>query len=268
MIKFFLKQLADLPNGQKFEAAEKLFGSLQGQARRTAEEAFAESIATGEYASAEKVAGLYGPRTMEFVQERENILNFMAELAKEKAAFGVRNGKFGSSIDRVRLLYQQGMAEMRGITPYPDANSTLRFTYGYIKGYSPRESVYYTPFTTLAGMMEKDTGTNPFDVPQKLKDLQRAKDFGRFGQGDSVVVNFLSTTDIIGGNSGSPVLNANGEQVGLVFDGNYEGLGNDLYYDADKGRTISVDIRFVLFVTEKFGNAGWILDEMKIVGRK
>jgi S1-C subfamily serine protease len=115
-------------------------------------------------------------------------------------------------------------------------------------------------------MIEKDTGEKPFDVPQKLKDLQRTRDFGRFGSGDSVTVNFLATTDIIGGNSGSPVLNAYGEQVGLVFDGNYEGLGNDLFYDDNYGRTIAVDIRYVLFVVEKFGNAGWILNEMKIKG--
>jgi S1-C subfamily serine protease len=97
--------------------------------------------------------------------------------------------------------------------------------------------------------------------------LQRAKDFGRFGTGDSVPVNFLATTDIIGGNSGSPIMNAFGEQIGIVFDGNYEGLGNDLFYNEAVGRTIAVDIRYVLFVTEKFGGAGWILGEMSIKGK-
>jgi hypothetical protein len=119
----------------------------------------------------------------------------------------------------------------------------------------------------MKGMQEKDTGVNPFDMPAKLKELQAAKDFGRYGEGDSVVVNFLSTIDSIGGNSGSPVLNANGEQVGILFDGNYEGLGNALFYDPNRNRTISVDIRFVLFVTEKFGNAKWVVDEMKIAGQ-
>lgn len=266
MLKYYLKAFDDLPANQKFAPAEKLFGTFQASARRAAEAAFAESIVNGEYASAQSVAGLYGPRTMEFKPERENILAFAKGLAEEKAAFGTRNTKFGAGIDRSRLLYQQGMAEMKGITPYPDANSSLRFSYGNIKGYAPREAEINTPFTTIKGMIEKDTGVNPFDVPQKLKDLQAAKDFGRFGQGDSVVVNFLSTTDIIGGNSGSPILNGNGEQVGICFDGNYEGLGNDMFYDPNYNRTISVDIRYVLFVTEKFGGAGWILDEMKIVG--
>ena len=161
---------------------------------------------------------------------------------------------------------EQGMAEMKGLTPYPDANSTLRFTYGNVKGYSPREAEFRTPFTTLTGMFEKDTAVNPFDVPQKIKDLYAAKDFGRYGENNNVVVNFLATTDIIGGNSGSPVLNGSGEQVGLVFDGNYEGLGNDFYYDPNRNRTIAVDIRYVLWVTEKFGGAKWVGDEMKLVG--
>ena len=124
------------------------------------------------------------------------------------------------------------MAEMKGIA----RRIRMRIRrcvsrIGNVKGYAPREAEYRTPFTTMKGMWEKDTGVNPFDMPQKLKDLQATSDFGRYGQGDSVVVNFLSTTDIIGGNSGSPILNGNGEQVGLCFDGNYEGLGNDFYYD-------------------------------------
>ncbi len=266
MIKFFLKEFASLPEGQKFDGAENLFKSFDGSARRAAEDAFAENIAEGSYWTAETVAALYGPQTLEFRPERDNVRAFAAELKKEKDAANSRAAAFASKIDRLRLLYQQGMAEMKGVTPYPDANSTLRFAFGNVKGYAPREAEFRTPFTTIKGMLEKDTGLNPFDVPQKLKDLQRNRDFGRYGQGDSVVVNFLATTDIIGGNSGSPILNGNGEQVGLVFDGNYEGLGNDMYYDPNMNRTIAVDIRYVLFVTEKFGDAKWVVDEMKIIG--
>src|SRR5687768_13630431 len=264
MIKFFLKAFADLPEGQKFEWAETFFKDKGN--RRAAEEAFAKSVAEGNYWTAETIAGLYGPQTTEYRPERDDLKAFAMALKKDKEAATARATAFASQVDRVRLLYQQGLAEMRGVSPYPDANSTLRFSYGNVKGYSPREAEFRTPFTTIKGMLEKDTGMNPFDVPQKLKDLQKAKDFGRYGSGDSVVVNFLSTTDIIGGNSGSPVLNGNGEQVGLCFDGNYEGLGNDFYYDPERNRTISVDIRYVLFVTEKFGGAGWIVDEMKLVG--
>jgi V8-like Glu-specific endopeptidase len=267
LLKFFLEQMANLPANQKFAAAENLFGNVQGRQRRAAEEAFAISIFENKsFDTPEKIVDLYDDSADELRREHPQIFAFMSAFIQEKNAVTTRTTRFGSDIDRQRLLYQQGMAEMKGMRPYPDANSTLRFTYGNVKGYSPREAVSYTPFTTIKGMIEKDTGTNPFDVPQKLKDLQRNRDFGRYAQGDSVVVNFLATTDIIGGNSGSPVLNAYGEQVGLVFDGNYEGLGNEIFYSADYGRTIAVDIRYVLFVTEKFGNAKWVIDEMTIKG--
>lgn len=266
MIKFFLKSFAELPADQKFEAAEALFGTFSGNGRRAAEAAFADNVADGKYWTAETVAALYGPQTMDFRPERDNVKALVAAIKKEREAATARAMAFGQKIDRLRLLYQQGMAEMNGTTPYPDANSTLRFSYGNVKGYSPREAEYRSPLTTLKGMQEKDTGVNPWDMPQKIKDLQAAKDFGRWGTGDSVIVNFLSTNDIIGGNSGSPILDAKGQQVGLCFDGNYEGLGNDFYYDPNMNRTISVDIRFVLFVTEKVAGAGWILDEMNIVG--
>ncbi|MFT3744524.1 MAG: S46 family peptidase [Pyrinomonadaceae bacterium] len=269
MLKFFLRELDALPANLKFKAAEDLFGSLKGKARRDAEAKFADNIVNGEYSSPQKVVGLYGPRTMEFNKEREEILGFARALIAERAAINARTQNFNSNIDRLRVLYMGALTEMQGRSPvYPDANSSLRFSYGNIKGYAPREAEFRTPFTTMKGMIEKDTGENPFDAPQKLKDLQAAKDFGRYGEGDSVVVNFLSTTDIIGGNSGSPILNGNGEQVGLCFDGNYEGLGNDFYYDPDYNRTISVDIRYVLFVVEKFGGAKWVVDEMKLVGKK
>ncbi|MEJ7624722.1 MAG: S46 family peptidase [Pyrinomonadaceae bacterium] len=269
LLKFAFREFENLPEGQKFKPAEDLFGSLKGRARRDAEAKFIETIVNGEYSAPAKVIGLYGPRTMEFIEEREKILTFARGVVEEQKALIARGAKFNASINGLRTLYMQALTEMKGMTVvYPDANSSLRFSHGYIKGYQSREAEMRTPFTTIKGMIEKDTGEKPFDVPRKIFDLQNAKDFGRYGEGDSVVVNFLSTTDIIGGNSGSPILNANGEQIGLCFDGNFEGLGNDFYYDTDKNRTISVDIRFVLFVTEKFGGAKWVVDEMKLVGKR
>ena len=267
ILKFFLLKMAELPDNQKFAVVETLFNRYEGKERRLAEETFAESIAEKEnFDTPAKVIRLYDMSSGDLQKKYPNIVHFITAFAQEKSTVTARTNKFNSEIDRLRLLYQQGMAEMKGVQPYPDANSTLRFTYGNVKGYSPREAVVYSPFTSLRGMIEKDTGVNPFDVPQKLKDLQRARDFGRFGANGSVPVNFLASTDIIGGNSGSPVMNAYGEQVGLVFDGNYEGLGNEIFYGSDYGRTIAVDIRYVLFVVEKFANAGWILNEMTIKG--
>ncbi len=267
MLKYFLKAVDELPAEQRFQTADKLFSGQKGSARRKAEEAFAVSIAENkDFDTTDELMALYSMSLDDMKKKYPSVVEFALGLAQARNEINVRTGKFGAEIDGLRLLYQQGMAEMNKSTPYPDANSTLRFTYGYVKGYSPREAVIYTPFTTLKGVLEKDTGVFPFDNPQKLRDLQNAKDFGRYGVGDSVPVNFLATTDIIGGNSGSPIMNAYGEQVGIVFDGNYEGLGNDIFYDGNYGRTIAVDIRFVLFVTEKFAGAKWIVDEMTVKG--
>ena len=267
IIKYFLKAADDLPANQKFAATETLFSRFQGKERRSAEETFAESIAESkDFDTADELMALYSMPLSDMKKNYPNIVELMLGLGVAQSDIRARAGKFNAEIDRLRLLYQQGMAEMKKITPYPDANATLRFTFGNVQGYKPREAITYAPFTTLKGVIEKNTGVDPFDAPQKLIDLQNSKDFGKYGVGDSVPVNFLATTDIIGGNSGSPIMNGYGEQVGLVFDGNYEGLGNDIFFDGKYGRTISVDIRYVLFVTEKFGGASWILNEMSIKG--
>ncbi len=265
VIKFYLKAIDELPANQKFQTAEKIFGQSSGKKRRMEEAEFAEIIVKGDqFNSPEKIFALYEKSLDELKQKYPKIVEFILGLLQERNEIKERTSKFSKKIDSLRVLYQKAMAEMKGIEPYPDANSTLRFTYGYIKGYEPREAVIYQPFTTLKGMIEKDTGIPPFDIPVKLKELQAKKDFGRYGVGDSVPLNFLATTDIIGGNSGSPIMNAEGEQIGIIFDGNYEGLGNDIYYDLAYNRAIAVDIRFVLFVTEKFADAGWILQELTI----
>lgn len=262
MLKFFFHQLDELPSDQRFAPADAKFGNKSGKERRDAEAAFAASIAEGPLTSPQAVVDLTDLSWAEMRARHP----FVAGLVDERAALQARGVKFNSVIDRLRNAYQHAMAEMKGTNPYPDANFTMRFTYGNVKGYRSREAEFRTPFTTVKGMIEKNTGEKPFDAPQKMIDLQNVRDFGRYGEGDSVVLNFLATTDIIGGNSGSPIMNANGEQVGIVFDGNFEGLGNDFYFDPEVNRTISVDIRYVMFVTEKFGGAKWVTDEMKTAG--
>ncbi|MEO6590631.1 MAG: S46 family peptidase [Pyrinomonadaceae bacterium] len=267
LLKFFLKAMSELPDNQKIPVVENLFTRFQGKERREAEESFAERLVENkDFDSAEEVIKLYDKDYDDLQKKYPDVAGFTGFLADERGKYTARAGKYGGDIDRLRLLYIQGMAEMNNTLVYPDANLTLRFTFGNVKGYSPREAVQYTPFTTLKGVLEKDTGVFPFDAPEKLRTLQNSKDFGRYGVGDSVPVNFLASTDIIGGNSGSPIMNGYGEQVGIVFDGNYEGLGNDLFYAPDYNRTIAVDIRYVLFVTEKFADAKWIVDEMTLKG--
>ncbi|MDD4032605.1 MAG: S46 family peptidase [Bacteroidales bacterium] len=149
---------------------------------------------------------------------------------------------------------------------YPDANFTLRLSWGNVQGYSPGDGMEYKYYTTLKGVMEKDKpGVPEFRVPEKLKNLYFTKDFGRWkDQQGALRVCFLTTNDITGGNSGSPVLNGKGEIIGLAFDGNQDGMGGDLFYDANMQRTICVDIRYVLFLIEKLGDAGHLVKEMKL----
>ena len=262
MIKFFLKYIDELPADQRFTAADNKFENKKGKERRDLEAEYAAKVADGPLIDPAKILELYSMSWSDIQAQHP----LVAGLVDERTAVSVRTTKFVGQIDRLRVAYMHAMAEMKGVTPYPDANFTMRFTYGNIKGYQSREAEFRTPFTTMKGMIEKDTGEKPFDAPKKLIDMQSNHDFGRYGEGDSVGLNFTSSTDIIGGNSGSPILNGNGEQVGIVFDGNFEGLGNDFYFDPAVNRTISVDIRYVMFVTEKFGGAKWVTDEMKTVG--
>lgn len=167
-----------------------------------------------------------------------------------------------------RQLYTKGLLEWKkGEPSYPDANFTMRLTYGHVKGYSPKDAVNYRYYTTLDGVMEKEDPDNwEFVVPEKLKQLWKDGDFGDYALADGKMpVAFLSNNDITGGNSGSPIMNANGELIGLAFDGNWESMSSDVMFEPDLQRCINVDIRYVLFIVEKFGGARWLIDEMDIV---
>lgn len=154
-------------------------------------------------------------------------------------------------------------------TFYPDANSTLRVSYGKVAGYSSRDAVRYEEKTYLSGVMEKyEPGDYEFDVPEKLRMLYEQKDYGPYAENGQLPVCYISTLHITGGNSGSPAIDAHGNLVGLLFDSNWEGTMSDLYYDSSICRTIAVDIRYVLFLIDKFAGAGHIIQELKMVKPK
>ena len=177
-------------------------------------------------------------------------------------------GQNAQALADARKLYTEGLLEWKkGEPSYPDANFTMRLTYGTVGGYSPKDAVEYRYYTTLDGVMEKEDPDNwEFVVPEKLKDLWKNHDFGQYAMADGKMpVAFLSNNDITGGNSGSPIMNSRGELIGLAFDGNWESMSSDVMFEPDLQRCINVDIRYVLFIVDKFGGAGWLIEEMDIV---
>ena len=169
---------------------------------------------------------------------------------------------------RGHRLYDAGLMEMMPDHKfYPDANFTIRLTYGQVLPYRPADGVIYDYYTTLEGVIAKEDPSNPleFTVPDKLKELFKNKDYGQYAEDGTVRVGFLSNNDITGGNSGSPVLNGKGELIGLAFDGNWEAMSGDVAFEPELQRTISVDIRYVLFVIEKYAGATRLIDELTLV---
>ncbi len=171
------------------------------------------------------------------------------------------------AVSAANRLFINGLREMSpNKVFYPDANSSMRMTYGKVLDYFPADAVSYNYFTTLKGVMQKEDPTNDeFIVEKKLKDLFKAKDYGPYGENGEMVTCFLTTNDITGGNSGSPVINGDGQLIGLAFDGNWEAMSGDIMFEPDLQRTINVDIRYVLFIIDKFAGATNLVNELTLV---
>jgi hypothetical protein len=267
-LEYFLKKALSLPEGQKIKAVEEIVSHNPDLSKDQAVSEFL-GILYGETAlfSAEQRVRMLHLSRKELFTLIDPFIKFAAELEEEKESLNSKEKEFSGAFSRLVPLYLEGIEFWKGSKLYPDANSTLRLNFGQVKGYSPQDALTYHYLTSLSGVMEKHTGVEPFDNPGKLLKVYKNKDFAPYVDKNinDVPVNFLTTNDSTGGNSGSPVINAKGELVGLLFDGNYEAMYSDYSFDPKLTRSINVDIRYVLFIAEKVDKALNVLEELTIV---
>jgi hypothetical protein len=229
--------------------------------------AFADAVfKTSVFATeANALAFLNKPNVKVFKKDLGSIMSqsFQEASGKYAAAYGEAR----TSVSAGNRHFIAGLREMNPkMVAYPDANSTLRMTYGQVLDYFPADAVHYEYYTTMKGVMQKeDPNNDEFIVPDKLKELYKAKDFGQYSENGEMITCFLTNNDITGGNSGSPVINGNGQLIGLAFDGNWEAMSGDISFEPDLQRTINVDIRYVLFIIDKFAGDTRIIKELTLV---
>ncbi|MBE9481063.1 MAG: S46 family peptidase [Bacteroidetes bacterium] len=262
MLKIYNK---NVPKEMHSEHFNKIVKKFKGDFKAYAEYLFNKSIFT----SPEKInAFLDDPKfkTLDKDPAFKLMNDFLGSIMKIQG--NLRNGR--TLVKKGDRLFIAGLREMNPDKVfYPDANSSLRLTYGTVQDYFPADAVQYDFITTLAGVMEKeDPDDDEFIVDEKLKKLYAQKDFGPYGQDGKMITCFLTTNDITGGNSGSPVINGNGELIGLAFDGNWEAMSGDIAFETELQRCINVDIRYVLFIIDKLAGATNLIDELTIVEKK
>jgi hypothetical protein len=253
----------DVPKEQQAPAFAQLDKKYKGDFNKLADDIFSKSI----FNDKEKVlAFLNNPSAKKINNDPAyKLVNEQLNFYNDNFRNAVRAADQKQASNN--RLFIKGLLEMMPDKKFsPDANSTMRLSYGNIKTFNPADGVKYDWFTTIEGVMQKmDNSNNDFKVSDKLVDLYTKKDFGRYAKDGVLKTCFLTTNDITGGNSGSPVINGNGEIIGLAFDGNWEAMSGDIKYDENYKRTIAVDIRYVLFCIEKLGGAKHIVDEMKVI---
>jgi hypothetical protein len=263
---YLLRRAANLPVGQRITAADNALGAT-GKTGDEAIGALLEKLYTGTKLADEKTRlAMFDMDHKALMAAGDLMVALAAALRQDTATEEQTTQRFEGEMVTLAPRHIEALAAWKHAPLYPDANSTLRLTYGSVKGYSPRDGVYYKPFTTHHGVVEKETGQEPFASPERLLAAEKAGADGTYGDqrlGD-VPACFLTDNDITGGNSGSPVMNGKGELVGLAFDGNYEAIDSDFQFNPALSRTISVDIRYVLWCMDYVDKAHALMREIGV----
>jgi hypothetical protein len=275
MLKWALSLAAALPPTQRIEPLDRAAGLKPGMASADAGKAidrFLEALYAGtKLADRAFRVGLIGKSTAELLETKDSFIQLVAALEPLERANRDAGKARDGALARLMPRYIEALLAKAGGLVAPDANGTLRVTYGQVKGVDAKDGLYYKPQTTLAGIVEKHTGQGDFDAPKVQLDAIQALRSGRktpyadAALGD-VPVDFLSTVDTTGGNSGSPTLNANGELVGLLFDGTYESVASNFLFDEKTTRSIHVDSRYMLWNMAEVDGASHLIREMSIAG--
>lgn len=261
MLRAYSEDIAKDQQPKEFKALVSKYKSDFG---KWADKAYSKTI----FADKEKTAAfLKNPKASKIEKDPVyQVMNIMFEHYLDKVRPVLIEENEG--LERSKRLFVKGLREMNPDKAYAaDANSTMRFTYGNVKSYDPRDAVDYDFITTAQGILEKEDPSNPeFEVPARLKELIKKKDYGQYAnEKGQLVVNFIANNDITGGNSGSPMINGKGELIGTAFDGNWEAMSGDIAFEPELQRTIGVDIRYTLFIIDKYAGAGHLIEEMKLV---
>ncbi len=265
LLTAILLKASELPAGQQIEAVQNIIGTKTGEKREKSIIEFVDDLYDdSKLITPEGCSKLIDKDSDDILDDE--FVKFSVSLDKDNSKLTATVSAFNARISQLRSKLLEATMAWKGSDIYPDANRTLRLTYGEIKSYDPRDAVHYDYETTLGGMMEKETGESPFIVPPKLRQLWENKDFGKYTDPrvNDVPVAFIANLDITGGNSGSPVINGKGELIGLAFDGNWEAVVGDYVFQEHLNRTINVDARYILFILDKYSNAQHILNELII----
>ncbi len=263
MLESWIGRALALPEGQKIAAIEAAFGGLSPEELHRKLPAI---VVASRLDEPEARQVMFGQTPDQLGARKDPLLDLATSIAEAMDRLDEKRESWEGAISRLRPQWRRAVIAAAGKPVAPDANSTLRVSFAHLQGYEPRDAVFYQPQSTLSGVVEKNTGEEPFNAPPMVLQAAAAKDHGRFEdpQLNDIPVDFLADADTTGGNSGSPVVNGRGELVGVNFDRVWENVANDFGYNPEIARNVSVDIRYLLWLLERTPGAESLLKEIGV----